>query len=248
MADIELHVHTCEGVEPKLIKIASDATVEQLVREIQAAGAAVGEPGEEIVLWVENEEVACRKGHKIHDHGIGHGNHIHCHRCNLVKVFVTHESHIKEKGFAPSMTIHKVQEWAVEAFGLRGREHDEALYLHGDLKTKLPEHAHVGSFAKFPRCELGLCFAHKETQSIEVAVVTTSGSWPLEGFESVPAHQLIKVELQRATKKLGLADTNGWIAKTGKLELNVEKSYLENGLKCKAEIDYGPREGGGGSE
>ncbi len=79
-------------------------------------------------------------------------------------------------------------------------------------------------------------------------MVTTSGSWPHEGFETVPSHQLVKVELQRAAKKLGLVDTNGWVAKVGKVELNVEKSYLDNGLKCKAEIDYGPREGGGGNE
>jgi len=248
MADIELHVHTCEGVEPKLIKIASDATVEQLIKELQAAGAAVGEPGEDIILWVENEEVACERGRKLHEHGIGHGRHIHCHRCKHVKVFVTHESHIKEKSFAPSATIHKVREWAVEAFGLRGREQDEALYLHGDLKTKLPEHAHVGSFVKPSHCELDLCLAHKEVQVIEVAVLTTSGSWPHEGFETVPAHQLVNVELQRAAKKLGIADTKGWVAKVGNVELNVEKSYLDNGLKCKVEIDYGPREGGGGGE
>ena len=79
MTEIELHVHTHEGVEPKLIKIASDATVEQLVKAIQAAGAAIGEPGEEIVLWVENEEVTCRKGQKIHECRIKHRHHVRCH-------------------------------------------------------------------------------------------------------------------------------------------------------------------------
>jgi len=79
MSEIELHVHTHEGVEPKLIKIASDATVEQLIKAVQAAGAAIGEPGDEIVLWVENEEVACRKGQKLHECGIKHRHHVHCH-------------------------------------------------------------------------------------------------------------------------------------------------------------------------
>jgi hypothetical protein len=248
MTEIELHVHTCEGVEPKLIKIASDATVEQLIKEIQAAGAAVGEPGEEIILWVENEEVACRKGQKIHECGIKHGHHLHCHRCNHVNVVVTHESQTKEKSFPPSATVAKVHAWAVEAFGLKGRAHNEVLFLHGDLKAKLPDHSHVGSYVKFPHCELELCLAHKEPQVIEVAVVTTSGSWPHEGYENVPVHQPIKVELLRAAKKLGLADMANWIAKVGKVELNIYKSYLDNGLKCKVEIDYGPREGGGGNE
>ncbi len=83
MKEIEIHVHTHEGVEPKLIKIAEDATIEQLLKQMQAAGAAIGEPGEEIILWVENEEIKCHKHHKIHERGIRHHHHIHCH-CVIV--------------------------------------------------------------------------------------------------------------------------------------------------------------------
>jgi hypothetical protein len=85
-------------------------------------------------------------------------------------------------------------------------------------------------------------------QHIDVAVVTTSGTWPEEGFESVPIHQPIKVQLQHAVKKLEITDTTGWIAKAGNRELNVEQNYLENNLSGQVEIDYGPREGGGGNE
>ena len=85
-------------------------------------------------------------------------------------------------------------------------------------------------------------------QHIEVAVITTSGTWPVEGFESVPIHQPIRIELQRAVKALRIADTTGWVAKVGSRELNVDQSYLENHLSGQVEIDYGPREGGGGNE
>jgi hypothetical protein len=85
-------------------------------------------------------------------------------------------------------------------------------------------------------------------QHIDVAVVTTSGTWPEEGFESVPIHQPVKVQLQHAVKKLEITDTTGWIAKVGNRELNAEQNYLENNLSGKVEIDYGPREGGGGNE
>lgn len=84
-------------------------------------------------------------------------------------------------------------------------------------------------------------------QHIEVAVITTSGTWPAEGFDSVPIHQPIKVELQHAVKKLSIADTTGWVAKVGNQELNIEQGYEENNLSGRVEIDYGPREGGGGS-
>lgn len=85
-------------------------------------------------------------------------------------------------------------------------------------------------------------------QHIEVAVITTSGTWPVEGFESVPIHQPLKVQLQRAVKELKITDTTNWVAKAGNRELNVEQNYLENNLNGKVEIDYGPREGGGGNE
>ena len=56
MKEIEIHVHTCDSVDSRLIKIAEDATVEELVKIVQAAGAVIGELEEEIFLLVENEE------------------------------------------------------------------------------------------------------------------------------------------------------------------------------------------------
>ena len=85
-------------------------------------------------------------------------------------------------------------------------------------------------------------------QHIEVVVITTSGTWPEEGFDDVPVHQPVKVQLQQAAKKLKIADTTGWVAKVGSRELDIEKNYLENQLSGQVEIDYGPREGGGGNE
>lgn len=85
-------------------------------------------------------------------------------------------------------------------------------------------------------------------QHIDVAVVTTSGTWPDSDFENVPSNQPVKVQLQRAVNKLKIADTTNWIAKVGNQELAVEKSYEANNLTGQVEIDYGPREGGGGNE
>ena len=85
-------------------------------------------------------------------------------------------------------------------------------------------------------------------QHIDVAVITTSGTWPETGFESVPIHQPVKVQLQRAVKELKITDTTNWIAKVGNQELNVEQSYEQNNLSGQVEIDYGPQEGGGGNE
>lgn len=100
------------------------------------------------------------------------------------------------------------------------------------------------------------CFNCMESQTqkhddsshhIEVAVVTTSGSWPEEGFDKVPVHQAVKHQLEKAAKKLHIADTTNWVALVAGKKLDIEKNYLENNLSTQVTIDYGPSEGGGGN-
>ena len=64
-----------------------------------------------------------------------------------------------------------------------------------------------------------------------VAVITTAGTFPAEGFDEVPENQPVKVELDKAAKKLGIANTNGWIATVDGRELNISQSYVENSLE-----------------
>jgi len=82
---------------------------------------------------------------------------------------------------------------------------------------------------------------------VEVSVVTTSGSYPAHGFERVPKHQKVRVLLDKTAAHLGLADTGGWIATVNGKEIKVELNYIDNGLSDQVEIDFGPREGGGGN-
>ena len=89
---------------------------------------------------------------------------------------------------------------------------------------------------------------HTQPQHIHVAVITTAGTWPSEGFESIPVHQKVRQVLLRAAHQLKIADTSGWVAVADGKELNIEATYLENGLHGCVSIDYGPREGGGGRE
>jgi len=76
MNEIEIHVHATGRGQAKTIQIAEDATIGQLLELAQAAGAAIGEPGEEFVLLVENKETVCRKHHKLHECGLTHGHHV----------------------------------------------------------------------------------------------------------------------------------------------------------------------------
>ncbi len=81
---------------------------------------------------------------------------------------------------------------------------------------------------------------------VEVSVVTTSGSYPSQGFERVPTHQKVKIVLEKASSSLGIAGTGGWIATVNGKEINIDKSFVDNGLSGQVEVDFGPREGGGG--
>jgi hypothetical protein len=85
---------------------------------------------------------------------------------------------------------------------------------------------------------------------VAVSISTTSGFFPEEGFDRVPAHQKVRVQLEKAAHKLGIKDTANWIATVtgpgGKRQIDPEKNYPDNHLSGEVEIDWGPSEGGGG--
>lgn len=85
-----------------------------------------------------------------------------------------------------------------------------------------------------------------EQQHIKVAVVTTSGTWPEDEFVTVPIHQKVRVALETAARRLNIVDVSAWVAKVAGRDLDVEKSWLENGFSGVVTVDFGPRESGGG--
>lgn len=89
-----------------------------------------------------------------------------------------------------------------------------------------------------------------QDQFVEVSISTTAGFYPEEGFERVPTHQKVSVLLKKAQDKLGIKDVAGWVATvtdgSGKRQIDIERSYVENDLSGEVEIDWGPSEGGGG--
>lgn len=89
--------------------------------------------------------------------------------------------------------------------------------------------------------------SHANANFVEVAVGTTSGFSPTDGYEQVPVHQKVKVQLDKAAKVLNLTNTDGWVATVNKQPINPDLSYQENNLTGTIEIDWGPHEGGGGN-
>lgn len=87
---------------------------------------------------------------------------------------------------------------------------------------------------------------HHDEKHVEVRVITTSGVYPESGFDRVPDHQAVDVILKKAAHKLHIADTSGWIAVVGGRRIDVAKSYHDNALHGRVEIDWGPDHGAGG--
>jgi uncharacterized protein YacL (UPF0231 family) len=159
MNEIEIHIHLNESAQPKTIKIAEDATVEQLVKEIQAAGAAIGESGDEIVLWVENKEIVCRKGQKIHECGIKHGHHLHYHR-KKIKVTVAYTGHDDYEGeFSPEESIGTVKRKAMHQFDIEESAADKYVLQHDNVN--LDDKIKVGALGK---CDVKLVLLLKQPQ------------------------------------------------------------------------------------
>ena len=83
-------------------------------------------------------------------------------------------------------------------------------------------------------------------QFVEVAILTTSGSYPTEGYLKTPSNQKVRIELDKAKKELKITDTNDWVATVGGNPINIDLSYQENNLQGQIDVDWGPRQGGGG--
>ncbi|GJD92014.1 hypothetical protein BHAOGJBA_5567 [Methylobacterium hispanicum] len=80
-----------------------------------------------------------------------------------------------------------------------------------------------------------------------VTVFTTSGVFPAEGAVRVPATTPVADVLVRAARKLELGDTATWITTVGNRDIDPSASFAGNGLSGEVEIEWGPREGGGGA-
>lgn len=149
--EIELYVHTDAHHEPKLVKINPEANVEEFLAAIA--------PGShhEFHLFVEDEEEPKDRNHRLCDCHVHHRKHVHCHRCRHVHVGVTFNGDERKHEFVPSTTIARVLKWALKEFRLTGQDAArKVLRLTPQPNDPLAEDAHIGSFAKAPKCDVEL--------------------------------------------------------------------------------------------
>ena len=123
MRMIEIDVDTLNGVGSQRVNIAEDATIDELAKQARAAGVAIGELEDEVILLVENEEKIATHRHKISDCGVKHGHHVHFkkHKSELtVQVFAPRAPEPKKFTWPKGKLVGAAADEAAKAFGYEG--------------------------------------------------------------------------------------------------------------------------------
>ena len=157
MKNIELYVHTHDGVDPKLVQASEESTITELLEIIVTAGGLGGKVEEAILVFTEDCDEPVEHHRKLSQCEIRHRHHIHCHRCRKVQVSVFYNGEHHET-FGPATTIKRVLKWAVKAFKLSQVDAtDKILVLKGRGNEELPLDAHIGSYTQPHLCSVELC-------------------------------------------------------------------------------------------
>lgn len=98
MKQIEVHVYTRDGEEPRVITIDEDATIEDLLAQV------AGHDHDKFNLVVEEEDEPRDRHHRLRDCGIRHGHHVHCHS-KVIHYRVDDEPQESEKHKLTAMQI-----------------------------------------------------------------------------------------------------------------------------------------------
>lgn len=87
---------------------------------------------------------------------------------------------------------------------------------------------------------------HHGADKLLVTVMTLSGVFPAEGALRIESTELISSVLDEAAKKLDLTDTSSWVVSVAGNDVNASATFGQAGLTGTVELDWMPREGGGG--
>jgi hypothetical protein len=152
MNKMQIYVHSENNREPKLVEVAENASVADLIgmyqNELTVAGSADG-----INLFIEDEDEPKAKDAAGEKHGLKKRVHVHCHRCKKVSVAVGYNGDTKSLSFPPSTTVKKVMKKVVKEFGIEEADAGDYL-LKLEEGTVLQPADHIGSFASHPHCQV----------------------------------------------------------------------------------------------
>lgn len=154
MTKIQVYIHGENNREPKLIEIAENATVLEIIEAYLKEFPGTGNP-QEIEIFLEDQDGPRQKDHDCQEAGIHKRGHIHCHRCNQIVVSIFYNGEDKPFHFPPATTGKTILKKAIHAFNISEADAGDYL-LKLDDKTILLPSDHIGSFASYPHCQVKL--------------------------------------------------------------------------------------------
>jgi len=154
MKSLEIYIHGENNREPKLVEVAENSTVPDIINRYKQEFHSDA-PAEEIEIFIENEQEPVKKDRPSDEIGLKKRGHFHCHRCKKIAVTIIYNGEDKTFQFEPSATGKKILKKAIAAFNIN--EHDAGDYLLKlDDKTILQASDHIGSYASYPQCSVKL--------------------------------------------------------------------------------------------
>ena len=154
MNKLQIYVHGENSRESKLVEVAENASVSDILNKYTQVFPGMGS-ADEIELFLEDEEDPKPMELSGEKAGIKKRMHVHCHRCKKIAVTVVYNGEDKSFTFAPSATAKKILKKAIHAFNISEADAGDYL-LKLDDKTILQPSDHIGSFTSFPRCQVKL--------------------------------------------------------------------------------------------
>ena len=151
-AMLRIYVQVEGEKKPKLVEVPSTASIKDVLAPLAAQGVHVGD---DIVMFVEDEEDELPQHERLHEHNIKHRDHLHCHRCRKIEVRVSLNGTNHCQVFPPSTRIAKVKKWAAPLFEKDGFDGTDEMALQIANSTEQPsDDAHIGTLVTHPACEL----------------------------------------------------------------------------------------------
>jgi len=144
MKNIKIYLHKENCKEAELIEIDENQLIDEVTIKV---------PGEEIHLFIEDEDNSKQLQHNCTEAGIKDRDHVHCHRCHTVTLVLEYNGKEKSISLSPSATGRRILRKASELFDItEGDASKLKLMLPGDIE--MDKLKHIGQFTEYPKCEV----------------------------------------------------------------------------------------------
>jgi hypothetical protein len=158
----DVYIHG-EGLkEPKIIKIARETRVSEIVKEFEGLSGIISSSEAEVELFFDNEEPV-DKNASASDLKIKKRSHIHCHRCKKAVTHITYNGVEEKIKFSPNTLISKVFKKALKAFEISESDASNLVLRIGSGQGDiLNDDDHIGTFVDYPKCKVDLFLTPKK--------------------------------------------------------------------------------------